>query len=371
MDADSFSGVLDAVYAAAASYERWPLAVEKLADAFHCEGIALIDRNLSTMEGRVITKGFDRGSQQEFLAVWSARDVIRQKTRTWQSGAVETDKQILPRSELVSSDFYNGFLKPRDMNSAVRFTLAYNGKFLKALTMWRPDAVGEFDLNAVEQCRLLMPHLQRAVSISLHAEQARATVGALSDITERSDAAILLCDRDGKVKFANRAARAMAQGADAFRLSQDGIEILDPRDAAALQRLIAGATGRLEQIDAARGGVMRLSRKSGKAPLTVIVAPVARTSAWLENGSLAYVVISNPDAALMRPETMLRQLYGLSAAETRVAERLMMGDNPEQAAAVLNVKISTARWHLASLYRKTGTKRQAELVRLLLSLPAV
>jgi DNA-binding CsgD family transcriptional regulator len=66
---------------------------------------------------------------------------------------------------------------------------------------------------------------------------------------------------------------------------------------------------------------------------------------------------------------MITQLFGLSAAETRVAERLMMGDSPEQAATTLSIKTSTARWHLASLYRKTGTSRQAQLVRLLLSLP--
>jgi len=41
---------------------------------------------------------------------------------------------------------------------------------------------------------------------------------------------------------------------------------------------------------------------------------------------------------------------------------------PEQAAAFLQVKIATARWNLASIYRKTSTKRQAEAVRLLLSL---
>jgi DNA-binding CsgD family transcriptional regulator len=68
---------------------------------------------------------------------------------------------------------------------------------------------------------------------------------------------------------------------------------------------------------------------------------------------------------------MIRQLFGLSVAETRVAERLMMGDSPEQAAAFLDIKMSTARWHLASLYRKTGTSRQAQLVRLLLSVPMI
>ncbi len=49
----------------------------------------------------------------------------------------------------------------------------------------------------------------------------------------------------------------------------------------------------------------------------------------------------------------------------------MTGDSPEQAAAFLEVKTSTVRWHLASMYRKTGTNRQAELVRLLLSLAMI
>ena len=63
--------------------------------------------------------------------------------------------------------------------------------------------------------------------------------------------------------------------------------------------------------------------------------------------------------------------FGLSPAETRVAQRLMMGESPEQAAAFLEVTIATTRWHLASLYRKTGTSRQAQLVRLLMSAPMI
>jgi len=35
------------------------------------------------------------------------------------------------------------------------------------------------------------------------------------------------------------------------------------------------------------------------------------------------------------------------------------------------VKTTTVRWHLVSMYRKTGTNRQAELVRLLLSLAMI
>jgi DNA-binding CsgD family transcriptional regulator len=68
------------------------------------------------------------------------------------------------------------------------------------------------------------------------------------------------------------------------------------------------------------------------------------------------------------PRELLEQLFGLTAAETRVVERLGMGASPEPAAAFLQVRTSTARWHLASIYRKSGTNRRAELVRLLQSI---
>ena len=74
---------------------------------------------------------------------------------------------------------------------------------------------------------------------------------------------------------------------------------------------------------------------------------------------------------MSRPAWMLRRLYNLSAAEAALAERLMKGDTPEQAAAALNIKRSTPRDGIVgTIFRKTDTRRRVELVRLLLSLPA-
>jgi DNA-binding CsgD family transcriptional regulator len=137
----------------------------------------------------------------------------------------------------------------------------------------------------------------------------------------------------------------------------------------ALQRLIAAATGRLAQPEAPRGGVMRLSRKSGKPDFALACAPHHGDAFSAETAPAAFILIT--DAASCAPKPLLRELFGLTEAEGRVAERLMQGDTPEQAAIMLGVKTSTARWHLASLYRKTGTSRQAQLVRLLMSVPRI
>ncbi|MDP1583955.1 MAG: helix-turn-helix transcriptional regulator [Bradyrhizobium sp.] len=368
MDAAEVSGILDAVYESAIFPERWPQALERLGQAFDCRCVALIDRNLRTLEARVDTSGVDASSQREFLDVWSARDLVRLRTREWRPGAIEIDHQIVPKSELLASDYYNGFMKPRDMHTVMRLTLAHRNRFLTIISLVRPPSADEFDAAAIEQCRVLMPHLERAAHIRFHAQGASAMLGGLSDVADRSVTAVLLLERDGRVKFANKAARAMAAAADGFLFRGDQFEILDRSGDAAFQRLVAGAVGALPKLDAPRGGVMRLARRSGKGSYTVTVAPVKREASWVGHEPMALVLVADPDATPKPPKEMLAQLFGFTAAEIRVAERLMMGDSPEQAATFLQVKTATARWHLASIYRKTGTNRQAELIRLLLSL---
>lgn len=371
MNVADVSGILDAVYDSAVFPERWPQALDKLGQAFDCTSVALIDRNLRTLEARVSTSGVDASSQREFLDVWSARDIVRLRTRTWRPGAIEPDHHIVPKSELLASDYYNGFMKPRDMKAVMRLTLAHRNRFVTIVSLVRPHSEDDFDTDAIERCRVLMPHLQRASMIRFQAEGAGAILGGLSDVVDRSVTAVLLLESDGQVKFANKVARAMAAAGDAFLLRRDQFEILDRNDDAALQRLVAGATGALQSIDAPRGGVLRLARSSGKASYTVTVAPVQREISWAGNEPMALVLIADPDVTPLLAREILNQLFAFSASETRVAERLMTGDTPEQAASFLKVKTSTVRWHLVSMYRKTGTNRQAELVRLLLSLAMI
>jgi DNA-binding CsgD family transcriptional regulator len=163
----------------------------------------------------------------------------------------------------------------------------------------------------------------------------------------------------------------MAERADSFLLHPDRIEALRERDNTVLQRLIRGATGQGDAAGELRGGPLRLPRKSGLRDYAAVVAPLSLAFEVIERpgAAVACILITDPETAQKRPRSILRQIYGMTGGETRVAERLIIGESPEQAAAALGIKISTARVHLAALFRKTQTHRQPELLRLLLSLP--
>lgn len=370
MDQSAFSHALDAIYDSAVSFDRWPAALDHFVQAFDCSYVGLIQRNLRTMEGRAVALGIDAAGQRDYFDVWSKRDIFMQKTSVFRPGAVETDQDILPRQELLRSDYYNGFHAPRDMHAFLRITLSQENGLRKIISMARPASLGDFAAADVDHCRRLVPHLQRAARVAQHVDEARLMFDAFSDVLERSDKGVLIIDTSGRVVFANAAARAMAQTADGFLLRRDRIEVRNRRADAALQLLLAGATDQLAGTDAPRGGMLRLPRESGKPDYAVAVAPIGSESTW-RAGPAALVLISDPDASPANSAALIAQLFGLSAAEMRVAERLMIGENPEQAAASLGIKTSTARWHLSAIYRKTGTNRQAQLTRLLLSVPAI
>ena len=66
---------------------------------------------------------------------------------------------------------------------------------------------------------------------------------------------------------------------------------------------------------------------------------------------------------------LLYAAFNLSPAESRVALGLLDGLCPKQIAQRHQVNIDTVRKQIRSIYKKTATNRQADLVKLLLNMP--
>jgi DNA-binding CsgD family transcriptional regulator len=65
-------------------------------------------------------------------------------------------------------------------------------------------------------------------------------------------------------------------------------------------------------------------------------------------------------------ELELRQLFGFSSMEARLAMLLIQGDELEECCQELGIRRSTGCTHLKRLFKKTGVHRQSQLVTLLL-----
>jgi len=106
----------------------------------------------------------------------------------------------------------------------------------------------------------------------------------------------------------------------------------------------------------------------------VLVAPVPASDSPLSLLSprriCAAVLISEPGAPDPLDAAVLRLLYHLTPAEARLAVAVAEGRELTEIAEAFGIARNTARAQLRTIYDKTGVRRQADLVRLLLSGPA-
>ncbi len=77
------------------------------------------------------------------------------------------------------------------------------------------------------------------------------------------------------------------------------------------------------------------------------------------------VCVTDPKTDVRLPEDTLRDLFGLTRSEARLALALFGGDSLSQAAQRQGIRLNTAKVHLASVFDKTGVNRQGALIALL------
>jgi DNA-binding CsgD family transcriptional regulator len=115
---------------------------------------------------------------------------------------------------------------------------------------------------------------------------------------------------------------------------------------------------------------MSISRRSGKRPLAVLVAPLRAENGCFETPRASAVVfVSDPELKPRMPTELLARLYGLTPRQAELASRLAQGDTIDTAAEAFGISRNTARSHLRLIFDKTDTKRQTELTRLLYAGP--
>jgi DNA-binding CsgD family transcriptional regulator len=82
-------------------------------------------------------------------------------------------------------------------------------------------------------------------------------------------------------------------------------------------------------------------------------------------GGTSVVMLVDLDVHLEPNPFMLQRMFGLTMAETRLALQMARGDMPADVARNRSLSRTTVRSQLASVFAKTQTRRQAELVTLL------
>ena len=125
------------------------------------------------------------------------------------------------------------------------------------------------------------------------------------------------------------------------------------------------------EADAGEFQSLHVPAAPGRAPLYAFFTMLSPQGAMGTFGLRPVVMLLffHPASAPAVDATLLHAVFGLTPAECRVATLLAEGLPLKQIAQLQGTQTETVRKQLQSIYQKTATNRQPDLVRLLLHLP--
>jgi DNA-binding CsgD family transcriptional regulator len=288
----------------------------------------------------------------------------RRYLREWRP-VVMSDEDWMPKDELVRTEFFNGFCKPQDVHSVMWIRLAISGSMVATLNITRSERKGAYTPADFKLARMVQPHLIRAFRTSKRLGLERRRQRELEMLLDLSPTGFFLLDADGTLRHANRAGEKMMHSACGVLTSTGGkLRASQPASARELERLIGVAASADPFVRT--GGSMALHGRGRVKPYSVIVTPIGHDRFSHFSGALSVCVsVTDLEAEIHLPAHTLREVFGLTAAEIRVAQALFEGMNLHDIAARFGISHNTVRVQLSSVFDKTRTNRQPELIAML------
>jgi DNA-binding CsgD family transcriptional regulator len=178
-------------------------------------------------------------------------------------------------------------------------------------------------------------------------------------ILDKLDRGIVLLDRNGALVDANSLARDVLKSGDGIQFRGGRFAFADLELDARLVRLInlAGRAGAGPSTIAAR------IKRPRAAAYRIVVSPIAADAD--ERGVAFVAILYGPSERREINDSVLKELYGLTRAQAKVARRLHAGRSVEETASDLGLSLNTVRTHLKVIFSKCEVQSQAELMHLL------
>jgi DNA-binding CsgD family transcriptional regulator len=230
---------------------------------------------------------------------------------------------------------------------------------LQAIIHYRePPGMPQRDID------VLVSHLRRALSIGEMITLHKVQAAILAETLDGFAAGMFLVDRQARIVHANASGKAMLDKGDVVQERTGRLTAGERRtDEILLQAIATAAAGATPRT------TIPLCREEAEywdAHVLSLTSSGRRHIAGLCCAAVAAVFVRR--AALNScPLGTISDLYGLTPAELRVLVAIVEVGGVREVAQALGVSETTVKSHLQRVYEKTGSRRQADVVKLVAS----
>ncbi|WP_342115392.1 helix-turn-helix transcriptional regulator [Pseudoduganella sp. OTU4001] len=344
--------------------------MEKLGRRLDAESAFLFTSHSETApEAILLGQNMDPAVVKDFASYWAQEDVWAAAARAqglMQRGVVVVDEDLLSKQRLRQSRFYNEFSKNAGMDSMLG-TILFDGQEpggdipFTNLCWYRPAGKHPFSKGDKQLLKTLLPHLQQGLKLQWQMQRMRLNDLAAGYAGVGPPLASIVLDWGGRIASCNARAEALLAGSRALLRCKDGhLLALGQQSSPSLAEALA-------RCRATRHAVRMLVREEGSGELfraTLNALPAdAETHFGIFGRPCCLLLIELPRDDMRETLQLYSQLYNLTAAELEVLTGLVNGLSAEQVAQLKDRSIATVRTQVRSLLAKTGSERQADLLR--------
>jgi DNA-binding CsgD family transcriptional regulator len=364
LDDAKLSIALDSIYEAALRPEMWRTALHHYSHAVGGDA-ALILPGPGSPLAPVCSETFDEAVSTGIEGGWFARNPRVERGMRAMRGAqdVLTEERIFAYEEVDRNPWYADYVHRCGFGWFAGTYLVPDGRSSIMISVERRRERGVFTRDEAADLARFVPHLQRAGQLAARAAEARAS-GIVDGLDALNCGGALIDGLGRLVRLNAQAERHIGRG---LRVVGTQLCAMSREGDAVLQRLVRSMLYGDRLHTAVSAGPAVLPRPD-RNPLLVHAAPVVGTAHDIFNGAKLVLMVIDPDEGREPAEPVLKQAFGLTSAEVRVSLALLHGQDISEAAGTAQVSEGTVRAQLKSVFAKTGTHRQSDLVSLLLRL---
>jgi DNA-binding CsgD family transcriptional regulator len=290
---------------------------------------------------------------------------------------VLADTMVLDMPAFERSEVHREVLAKYDNHYSLFGNHVAAPDLLVAAAWLRSKRDGPYEKTEVDRIRAIVTHMKRAVRLRHLVGSLRDQIADLRRALDAVPVPTAILDEKSTVVCANQSAEELFEERDGLRTEKGRLSASVLREQRALEAAIAKAMATADSCvrqgsRALFAPAVKVTRTHGT--LSVVVFPLRDASIVRRQATAkarVLVVIHDPSRIVHVDRALVAELHGLTATEAELAASLAEGKTLAEFAEARGSSEQTARTHLKRILDKTETRRQADLVRVLLTGVAV
>jgi DNA-binding CsgD family transcriptional regulator len=361
--------VIGRFYDAASEPKLWRNALDAASELLEADAMLLVYGNFSAGGLSIIEAvGFNPYALGTYAGNHLNDDEMIRESMDGPAGIIVSSARSFRGKPFHRTTVYRCLLQPSNLSYIAGAAVLNTPEVHASLWMARSDRSHDFSIHDVHDFAGLLPHLTRAVNVHHRIHQAEFQAKMAIGAFDRVAVGVVLLDVRGAPVMVNREAERIAGMKDGFVLLADALAGDTMNDTRNLRDAIRRLGSNGPAMEQSGAGAVRLSRPSGLPDYHVIVLPLPRRCQPSDgSGAAAVLFITDTEKGQSPIDYLFGDLYGLTDAEVCLVAQLLEGGGLTAAAEKLDLSRNTVHSQLSSIFQKTDTRSQSELLTLLLT----